>query len=83
MKPRPRVLIAIGPPLLADLVRRALEKDGVEVGITDGSQAAWDIVVVRPEGREHVRATHLVDLREIDGSEFESLIARLRALTGR
>jgi hypothetical protein len=86
MTPRPRILIAIEPPLLADLVRRALDQDDVDIDITDGSQAAagsWDVVVVTSEGREQVRADHVIDVTEMDGSEFESLVALLRTLCGR
>jgi hypothetical protein len=86
MTTRPRILIAIDPPLLADLVRRALDQDDVDIDITDGSQAvvgSWDIVVVSPADGEHARGLHVVDPDEMESRDFDSLLSLIRSLCGR
>lgn len=86
MTSRPRILIAIEPPLLADLVRRSLVQEDVDVDLTSRSQAAvgaWDIAVVSPSGQDYVHARHVIDPATLDGGTFDSLVALVRSLCGR
>jgi hypothetical protein len=75
-----RVLLAIEPPLLADLLRRALESDDIAVDLT-GSNAAvghWDVAVLSTM-RSSVRARYVIDLSSDPGA-FEPLVDLVRAL---
>lgn len=63
MHRRPRVLVAIQPPLLADLVRAALPAH-FEVVVQPLSRAGWrrwDVAVV-PQGAHGLRARHVVSM---------------------
>ena len=80
MTERRRVLLAIEPPLLADLLRRALESDDIVVDLT-GSDAVvgdWDVAVLSTM-RAGVRARYVVDLSSDPGA-FEPLVDLVRAL---
>jgi hypothetical protein len=75
-----RVLLAIEPPLLADLLRRALESDDIAIDLT-GSNAAvgyWDVAVLST-ALPSVRARYVVDLSRDPGA-FEPLVDLVRAL---
>ena len=77
---RPRVLLAIEPPLLADLLRRELASEAVVVDVTaSGDGGPWDVAVVSA-GQPHVQAGHVIDLTAEDASEFAALVALVRAL---
>jgi hypothetical protein len=77
---RPRVLVAVGPPLLADLLRRALARSGeLDVVVRAASPwglRRWDVAVLPCEGIPEVRARYVVCLPG-------QLPARMTALASR
>jgi hypothetical protein len=93
MTRRPRVLVAIQPPLLADLVRSALpaEFDVVVQPVAASGWRRWDVAVV-PQGTHGLlRARHVVSMsskradsvrrrRQLIAPDFGSLVVLVRRL---
>jgi hypothetical protein len=91
MSRRPRVLLAIRPLLLADLVRAALPAhiDVVVRPLPLRGWRRWDVAVVPHDSRSRLRARHVVSLppqSQLDerahgaGREFRSLVALVQRL---
>lgn len=81
---RPRVLVALSPPLLADLVKRELPAAEFEVVVERPSRWSlrrWDVAVVPQQAAGWVRARHVViapDRRSLP--DFRGLVAQIRRL---
>ena len=91
MPRRPRVLVAIRPMLLADLVRAALptEIDVVVRPLPLRGWRRWDVAIVPHDSRSKLRARHVVALppgARLDerahgaGREFRSLVTLVQRL---
>jgi hypothetical protein len=80
MTERRRVLLTIEPPLLADLLRRALESDEIAVDLAGANAAVghWDVAVLSTM-QSSVRARYVIDLSSDPGG-FEPLVDLVRAL---
>jgi hypothetical protein len=77
MPRRPRVLVAIRPLLLADLVRAALPAhlDVVVRPLPLRGWRRWDVAVVPHGSTTNLRARHVVSLPARSGSDERSLSA--------
>ena len=82
MTRRRTVLIAAGPPLLGDLLRRELASDRVDVHMTPQRRwrlRRWDVALVTPPV-PNVRARCVVLLPD---AEFGAIVELVRRLCGR
>lgn len=79
----PRVLIAVAPPLLGELLARELDRDDLEIVLVDGHDAAvdrraFDVVVTNGLPPAGVRATTVVQLPDrVRGDGMGSLVTTL------
>lgn len=81
---RPRVLVALTPRLLADLVQRELPPEEFEVVVERPSRwtlRQWDVAVVPPQAVGTVRARHVVvAAARRPTPDFRALVALIRRL---
>lgn len=81
---RPRVLVALTPPLLADLVQRELPSAEFEVVVERPSRwtlRQWDVAVVPQQAVHAVRARHVVVApARRSAPDFRGLVALIRRL---
>jgi hypothetical protein len=80
---RPQVLVAVQPRLAADLIRRGLLGDAVDVTIARGLRwwfRTWDIAVLSDERWLPVRARCVVALpAQVPPNTFERLLRAIAA----
>lgn len=80
---RPQVLVAVQPRLAADLIRRGLLGDAVDVTVAQGVRwwfRTWDIAVLSDDVRIPVRARCVVNLpAQVPPRTFERLLRAIAA----